>query len=91
MIILHCSTWRACGRGHREKHSEMITASDRWMTSLALSPPVNLCIPCQCMYVYVCLCTLCMGLCALRECVCVYCINIYVCVFVHSMCVYQDV
>lgn len=52
MIILQCSTWRACGTGHREKHFEMITAPDRWMTS-PRSPflSVNLCAQCQCIYV----------------------------------------
>lgn len=37
--------------------------------SLFLS--MNLCIQCQCMYIYVCLFSLCMGSCALYECLCV--------------------
>lgn len=60
MIILLCSTWRGCGGGHREKHFEMITAPDRWMTSAAPSLSMNLCgfsgsvYVCICVYGLVC-------------------------------------
>lgn len=56
MIMLQCSTWRACGTGHREKHYEMITAPDRWMTSLTLSllPGIYM----HTVSVYVCVCVL---------------------------------
>lgn len=77
MIILHCSTMRACGRGHREKQFEMIIASDRWMTSLALalSLPMNLYHTSICMH---------MCACALHECVCV--LYKHLCVFAYSVC-----
>lgn len=43
MIMLQCSTRRACGTGHGGERYGMITAPDRWMTSFTLPvPSVNL-------------------------------------------------
>lgn len=50
MIMLQCSTRRACGTGHGGKRYGVITAPDRWMTSFTLPvPSVNLSVgACTC-------------------------------------------
>lgn len=82
MIMLQCSTRRACGTGHQEKHFEMITASDRRVTSLP-SCSFSIYMHTVLVYVRVQLVSQCIKICVLYiECVslpaCVY-QNVWMC------------